>query len=343
VDRAFVGLHTFISGGSDSPLTAVLGQLAGASGELEELAGDQTGVKAKDYAANVVKSESGELPKALKEIRKILNKQEASSQLVLKNLFEKPLQSAWGTVLGSAYGYLNAQWQSQVYEPYKNTLEQNYPFTRRGPDAGLDDVANFFGPEGTFWKFAQAELQPFFQRDNYSRPLAWEGRGIGLSGAAQEAFRDAKQITTALAQSGSVQVKFGVRMFRPQDDKIDELHLIVGGHDEIYEVKRNPPPRDFDWPGPQPTSGAHLKVINKKGILGRDLLAEQKVEGLWGWFRLAEEWSPSRRSNAEYECTWKVKKDNKEYLLKCSLVSRSAINPFAPGFFNFRCPSQLNQ
>jgi type VI protein secretion system component VasK len=116
-------------------------------------------------------------------------------------------------------------------------------------------VANFFGPEGTFWKFSQAELQPFFRRDNYSAPLAWEGRGIGLSGAAQEAFRDAKQITTALAQSG-VQVKFAVRMQRPQDDKIDEIQLLVGGRPETYEVKKNPPPRDFDWPGPQPTSGA---------------------------------------------------------------------------------------
>jgi type VI protein secretion system component VasK len=72
------------------------------------------------------------------------------------------------------------------------------------------------------------------------------------------------------------------------------------------------------------------------------VLAEQKVEGLWGWFRLVEQWNPSRRSNAEYECAWKIKKDNKEYLLRCSLVSRSAVNPFAPGFFNFRCPSTLN-
>jgi type VI secretion system protein ImpL len=342
VDRAFVGLHTFISGGSESPLAAVLGQFAGASAELEELAGDPSGAKAKDYAAKVVQSESGELPKALKEIRKVLTKQDVAAQPVLKNLFDKPLQSAWGTVLGSAYGYLNAQWQSQVYEPYESTLQKNYPFNRRGPDAGLDDVANFFGPNGTFWKFAQAELQPFFRRDNYSTPLSWEGRGIGLSGAAQEAFRDAQQITTALAQSGSVQIKFGVRMLKPQDDKIDEIHLTVGGHPEIYEVKKNPPPRDFDWPGPQATSGAALKAVNKKGILGRDVLAEQKVEGLWGWFRLVEQWNPSRRSNAEYECMWKVRKDNKEYLLRCSLVSRSAVNPFAPGFFNFRCPAQLN-
>jgi type VI protein secretion system component VasK len=115
VDRAFVGLHTFISGGADSPLTAVLGQFAGAAGELEELAGDPTGMKAKDYAAKVVQSESGELPKALKEIRKILNKQDVPSQQVLKNLFDKPLQSAWGTVLGSAYGYLNSQRQCKVY------------------------------------------------------------------------------------------------------------------------------------------------------------------------------------------------------------------------------------
>jgi len=343
VDRAFIGLHAFISG-DNSPLTGALGFLAGASGELKDLAEDPT--KAKDYAARVVQSGAGELPTALKEISKILGRQpDAPSQQVLANLFETPLKAAWGTVLGGAYGYLNAQWRTQVYEPYAQTLEKNYPFNRRGPDAGLDDVAAFFAPDGTFWKFAQAELQPFFRPTNYSAPLTWDGRGIGLSGAAQEAFLRAKMITTALAQSGSVQVKFAVQMKRPSDNKIDEIQLTIGGHDETVDVKKNLQSKDFEWPGVrQPTSGASLKLLNRRGPLGRDVLAEQNVEGLWGWFKLLEQWNPSRRSNSEYECVWKIKNrsNNKEYEIRCSLFSRGTANPFASGFFNFRCPEQLN-
>lgn len=326
----------------DKELGALLGQLATISSDLQGIATDRSGVTAKDYTKNVLNG-SASLALAATEVRRLgARKKRPETREALTGLFNPPLNSVWETVRKEASAYLNTQWQKQVCESFSE-LAGAYPFNRSGADAQQPaDVAAFFGAGGPVDKFVQAELSPFFKTDSWEAHT-WQNKGIQLSGAAVGALRQAKAIGSAIGSEG--RFDFEVQVQRPEtQERIDFVHLEIGGDKKVYETKRPPVWVNYAWPGNVPAKGGHLTLWDDRGPLQSDeLIYEEKFDKPWGWFRLLSKGRLSQRSRSEYEVQWTgiSIKGKRQIKLSCYVRASGTTNPFAPGFFNFGCPAQL--
>ncbi len=325
-----------------SELNVLLGQLATISVDMQAIAGDHTGVTAKDYAKNVIAG-SASLAQAAAEVRKLsVKKSRTETREALAGLFNPPLNSVWETVRKETGGYLNEQWQKQVGEPFSE-LAGSYPFNRSGSDAQPDDVARFFGPGGPIDNFVKTELTPFFRTESWE-PLRWQNEGIRLSGDAVGALRQAKAIGAAI---GGGKFSFAVQMQRPlSEEKIDRVSLAIGGKEEIWETNRPAEFKSYNWPGDNPDGGALLRIWDHRPLRPLEQVCREceteRFDKPWGWFRLINRGRLSRRTSAEYEVIWTfMSKHGREIRLTSLIRASGTTNPFAPGFFNFGVPAQL--
>ncbi|MGH7496401.1 MAG: type VI secretion system membrane subunit TssM [bacterium] len=346
IDASFDQMHIFVAGAGNAPneLSGALGLLFGVAAELEQVATEASGMKAKDCAVKVV-AEAGALPQALIELRKMWRNKGGESRPVLVNLFETPLRLVWGTILGQSYNYLNTEWRSRVYAEF-GRLAPYYPFNNNGADASPKDVADFFSSQGPLWKFADQELKPFFRLDNFSQPLLWEGQGLALSSRTQEAFRRARDLGTAL---GSGTVSFEVQMqpakFKsPNDqDAFDKIRLMIGGRE--LDFRRDNPPKweGYTWPGNQASRGGTISILDERRFQPDEEVGKVGFEREWGWFRLLNAGKSTRINNVEYQYQWALTtKRRNELLVTFVLRASSGVNPFASRLLNFDCPQQLN-
>lgn len=91
----------------------------------------------------------------------------------------------WKVVLQSAHQHVNAEWRTQIYEPYMRGLAGRYPLKRSSHDElALFDFTEFFKPEGTIDKFYISYMKPFIN----TRGGSWTSRvidkySLGLSKA----------------------------------------------------------------------------------------------------------------------------------------------------------------
>ena len=349
VNPSLTQLHAFVTGagGAQSELATALVLMGGVSGDLENVAGDQSGSQAKDYTINLVKSSSGGLAEAVKGIRRMLIQKEPRTRQVLATLLESPITSSGGLIINQTYVYLNTLWRSQVYDKFNTSLSGSYPFKKGGPEAPPRDVADFFKEHGVLWGFAEQELQPFFRDASFSQPYSWEGKAFVLSSEAARALEHARALREGLLQGSRVNVSFGVKFEKPvTTESIDIINLSIGGGEKSYELDKPLGYENHAWPGDDDTKGATLKLIDKKPLGGRETVSERKFEGYWGWFKLLSEGRLAQKpgARAEYECQWLLKsRDNDDISLKCSIKASGNVNPFAPEFFaRFRCPPELN-
>ena len=339
VDRQFVGLHTFMQEkGGQSEYNTLLGQLSQVSVELEKLGGEPSR-SSREKAADVVQGR-GTIPQAMQVIRQTLMAKDPATREEIRQLFEGPVRFAWTAMAGDAQSYLNAQWQARVCEPFNSTLGRYFPFNKDArDDASAADIASYFQSQsGTFWAFYEEELKDLIRRDSW-QPFLWEGSGIAVSERTRRTFQQANTIAKSIAGSGGASFDFEMQAQLPSQDgiRIDKICLTIDGENECYQMGR---PRyvPFTVPGRQGPSGATLEIYERGS-----LLESKQGSGDWGWLRLLNQARITPRTPREYAVEWTFRGESRyRVVVKYSLQAKSANNPFAPGFFDFDCPRQLN-
>jgi len=344
--KAFESLHTMIGevaeSGSSKELDELYNQYAIIREAIDALVKEGS-QKAKEAAAKILLQEAGELPEALKAIRKTLNENNFDLE-ARQALFEQPIRNAWTAILAETQKSLNELWLHKVYEPFKEILAAYYPFNPQGKDASVQEVKRFFDPQGgLFWTFVGQELKPFINLDTLT-PNTWEGAGISISENAIEVLRRAEAIKQALFSTGGLRMSFRLQpelyeRISGSLPYIEQVCLTIEGKMDCYRMGGL---RwiDFSWPGLEPIHGASLKVYSRQGNF-----EPISYDGEWGWFRLLDLAVVAEETPREYQIYWLFgSKDANQLKIKYKLQASSAVHPFRQRkeFFNWNCPEKLN-
>lgn len=349
LNQEFESLHALSaedseSGGISNILQEILNQYANINLILESIMTDP-GAKAKDYASRILERGSGDLPEALKTIRRTLNVLDLTS---LNDLFEQPVKYTWIAILNEAQIYLNSLWQNKVYDPFQRKMAKYYPFNPRGQDALIEDVKNFFQPQGsTLWKFIEEELKPFVKLDSW-QTIKWEKHGIQLSSTTIKALLRAETFKKHLFSQGELRVRFWLQPLKYSKVTdhvpiIEQITLNIDGNEYPYRMG-GPRWREFSWPGLKGPPGVSLEIFSSEADFNR-----REYKGEWGWLRLIETAKIKQDKSSEllFILSWPFIQRGQtqvSVIINYELRASRKGDPFhdVVNFFSFRCPKRLN-
>ncbi|HEX5655542.1 MAG TPA: type VI secretion system membrane subunit TssM [Polyangiales bacterium] len=197
----------------------------------------------------------------------------------------------WPAVNGSSASAASALageqargWCSSVVLPHARTLRDRYPFARRGQDAALTDLADFYRPgTGTLWTYYGAVLQRDLPQTGADfEPRVGPGVGTHYTPELVRFLHRAQALSNALfpPRAETPRVDLEIRV-RPAPG-IAQVLLTVDG--QLVDF-HNGPERwiRVAWPGTSDRRGASLRVRGE----GIDETVVQ--DGEWGLFRLLEQ------------------------------------------------------
>ena len=270
-----------------------------ASMQATEIAAGQTGPDALSQARARLIAQAGSLPAPVGNVVTALA--DDTAQRVLgagSGLARKQAEQEFARIAGA--------FQEQVAAVCARGLAGHFPLSRGGADANIDDFAGFFGPGGSAQRYFDAYLKPWV--DSSRRPWRYRAApsvggagasssdGNGLSAqAAQEllrmlarggpdpdAFARIARIRSALWRHDGAAPGWGFDVSVPSmDPGLTMLRLQVDGQAMRYAhgpVQAWP----ARWPGPQPASGARLRLEPGDGAAA----IEYSAQGPWAWMHV---------------------------------------------------------
>jgi type VI secretion system protein ImpL len=336
VDREFQIIHV-LSSDEGGNLTNILGQYELLSGTLESLA-NEADARSAEYAANIIDQRSGEFPEAMRLIRNSLRGVDMQIQ---QKLFNLPVLLAWQVILSHAQKYLNNSWEKQVFDAYRLTLADHYPFNANSmSEAPVADMVRFFeGSNGILWEYVRSDLSKFFREDSWTSK-GWEGLGLNLSSEAKNALRKANEITVGLGlkSGGNFQLNFSLLPDLPSPSGIvEQVNLVIDGTGIEYRMGR-PRWEDISWPGYEGAAGARLEINTKQWAY-----TPMEFNSKWGWFRLLDKAKIDPISASNFTLNWTFSSETApKVTVKFKLRASSIYNPFGrANFFSINIPRRL--
>lgn len=309
ITASFNELHNFIYASPDksSPgkIAQCMQQYIIINGILESLKGDEEA--AKNYAAQILNKGAGEFPNSLREIQTALY----PGLITLRNIFEEPVRLSWQAVLKDAQQYLNNQWRTRVYDPFKRTLSNYYPFNPGGMDAPIEDFEEFFNPQsGIVWNFYKEEMKDFINEEPW-RIGKWEGAGIAVSNDMINFLTKADDIGESMFGNGVLNLSFQMKPVLPVSQTInnkkpivEQVYIYINGIESNYQMG-SPFYTDYSWPMSRGAAGAKLSAK----ITGIGTADELNFDGEWALFRLLDKAVIEKKSSREFQLIWNFKRE----------------------------------
>lgn len=265
------------------------------------------------------------------------------SLLVTAGQVPKPLDrwmkeiadESWKVTLGSGKGHLNQLWLSEVYTPFKSSLQGRYPFTKNAAsDASLVDFTEYFKPGGIEDAFFTKRLAAFVTKkgsDWSQRSL--NGRSMGISDKALDQMARADTIRKVFFRKNASkpEVEFSIKP-RRMDSSVRRFEMDMG--DLRLRYTHGPKlPKNLTWPAEgDSTIRMMFEDIN-------ETQRNKDFTGEWAFFRILDqsEIETTNQPNLFY-VTFDVEKRKIEYELKAD----SFLNPFRSSWVSqYECPQSL--
>ncbi|OUS09636.1 hypothetical protein A9Q89_12770 [Gammaproteobacteria bacterium 53_120_T64] len=250
----------------------------------------------------------------------------------MQHWLEQIADNSWRVLLSASSGYLNREWQQQVYKPYQNSLANRYPLAGdASEEASLADFSEFFGPDGIEHNFFKSYLASFIDTRKWQLRSV-DGRRLQISNQALEQLRRAHQVRKAY-YAKSEQLAFN---FRLQPSKLDggiKRFTLELGNGRLSYSHGPQLSKTLNWIG-----GEH----DRARLLFEDLNGDvhrASYDGDWAWLHLldAAQLRPGGRANST-KATFSVGSRKAQYLLSAS----SSAKPFNSQLLHgYRCPQRL--
>lgn len=240
--------------------------------------------------------------------------------------------NAWAIVMGKAKVHLNSVWRYQVYETYRNTLNDRYPMAKgRQTEASAVAFNEFFKPGGIQQAFIDEYVAPFV--DTYRwKQKSYGGVSIGLSRETLTQFRRADNIRRAWFAKGETA---GVE-FRITPDKLNSnvrLFSMEIGEQRLTYSHGPRIEKSLSWVAGE--SGRSRIIFED---LGERISADQ-FDGEWSLIHLLD--SATLRS-AVNPANKVMTLSEGGYDAQFSLTALTNTSPFDLGLLrNFSCPKTL--
>lgn len=256
---------------------------------------------------------------------------------LVQGLVGSVVAASTNSMMGGVRNQLNAAWQSDVVNVWRQSLAGRYPMVPGSQrDATLDDFGQFFGVGGVMDSYFRKYLQPYV--DTSARNWRWQpgaAQKLGISAGVLQTFQRAALIRDEFFRSGGLQpsVRFDLKPVS-MDATISQSQLDLDG--QLIGFDHGPSrPVAVQWPNPSSIGVVRLSVSPPvEG--GRSALT---LEGPWAWFRLLDQSeliggaSPDR-----FNLRVRLDRSSVAYELRAS----SAFNPFkSRAVAGFTLPERL--
>ena len=239
---------------------------------------------------------------------------------------------SWQIVMAKAKVHLDTVWRYQVYETYRNTLNDRFPMSAgRQTEASVVAFNDFFKPGGIQQAFVDEYVAPFV--DTYRWKLrSYGGVSIGLRSDTLAQFRRADNIRRAWFSKGETA---GVD-FRLTPDKLNSnvrLFTLEIGEQRISYSHGPRIEKPVSWTAGE--SGRSRLIFEDLG----ERVSSQQYDGDWSLIHLLDGASLRSAVNpAEKMMTLMVE----GYDVRYRLTALTNTNPFDLGLLrNFSCPQSL--
>jgi type VI secretion system protein ImpL len=214
---------------------------------------------------------------------------------VLRPLFTAAFAEVGGVLAQRAAAAIEAQWRSQVFEPWSARLAGRFPFADVEAEAAIADVARFLHPrDGPVAQFRARTLGALVTR--------------GAGGLVPQRFAGVQvrlrpEFLAALATFEGAAFEERLRFdLRPEPSpELSETVLVIDGRTLRY---RNEPQEwtSFTWPGAGSEFGASLQAVPLRGA-GETVAART---GRWGLVRLLGTATIRPLDRAVWQVTWRT-------------------------------------
>ncbi|KDM90348.1 type VI secretion system membrane subunit TssM [Photobacterium galatheae] len=243
---------------------------------------------------------------------------------------------AWHQVVAGSAGYLNKQWDEQVYQFYVAAIEGRFPFALQGRgEVNLNDFALFFKPQGRVEQFVDQFLKPFVYWDNGVLKLhEVDGETLPISSNSRQQLQRAQKLSkTFFGPTGQeLALKLSLKASSMSTD-VTEFQLREA--ESVFAYKHGPRVwREVDWP----TTGVD-GYLSANFYKGDNRVATQSYTGQWALFRaLFDGDSSATASRLVRKLNYKISENNivLDYTLRDSgqTLDKSL-------FTHFNLPKQL--
>ncbi|VAX32916.1 IcmF-related protein [hydrothermal vent metagenome] len=345
VSRKFKSLHQFMIPAPGSDEIPLIEQYVTEIGKAHAVVWgiihkEETGLEAKVVANEVLNRGENDLIQGARNTEKLLKRLSPASRTVLSPLFLEPFRMAAEVIMETAVLDLNRLWREEVYLPCRQNVMGRYPFSARGEDAAMDDVAAILQPDnGILWRFYEAEIKPFVEmkRNRFVPKKRRFGVSMPFSGHFLEGLQRARLISESLFEKGSQSPAFRFELYPIPSPGVSESIFVMDGK----QLKYRNEPQDwysFSWPGKAGPPGASLQIKSDETRQRRNF------DGRWGLFKLFDQGEVIQINSNRYKVAWRFKRrpDNTIVKIEYDLRAKSHKNPLRAGLLrNFACPEKV--
>ena len=347
LDAPLRDLRKLVDPGQDMTVSPLLDQylraVATVQGEAEKLAAAaDIGREAKNYAANILSGggAGSDLYKSWSATSSLLNSLDPRTRRVAARLLTDPMRHVWGSIMDQSRQGLQRDWKALVVGDYNSKLRGRFPFDRKGKDAALADLSDFFRPsDGAYWSFVQNELAPFIAEGRRSwTQKSWLDQSPGFNDDFLRSLARARTISDSLFRRGQDEPEVRFSVYPMPTRGLSEMSIEANGQNYRY---RNEPQewRPFRWPGGEDKVGAKIHGIAGKGAARGQL----EFDGVWGIFHLLEEAKTSRENGTEFLSSWDLRSaDGTPITVQFKIKADRENNVFDQNLFaGFNVPDSL--
>jgi len=344
VDKAFRELNVMLreSSKNPAPVNAVLLKISELQAFVNEIAlAPDPAKKSFEIAKSRYQNGTGN---AISSLQAFANKSPEPIQRWLNSLANE----TWKVILQAAHQHINAEWKTNVYQPYRQGLANRYPLkTSADDELALHDFVAFFKPGGTIDAFHQAYVKPFISTRNGWKNRAIDGHHLGLSQKTINQIRKALSIKNIYFRNNAEIPSLTFQLKPHTMAKTDARFILELGEKRIAYSHGPKLWKTLSWAG----DDEH----NRVRIIFEDLDEVQHsttFEGPWAWFRLLSQSTlvKTEKSNVylvTYSMTNTVKQTDApgtrvKHQITYQIKAKSVNNPFNNNLLSsFRCPETI--
>ena len=339
LERPFEDLRRFTTPGEKLAISELLNKyltaLAGLQGEFENLRTNNESAREAELVAATVLSGQGNntaVYQAKTVTVGLINGSRSRTRRVIEPIFMAPIKGSWRVIMGSAMGEIQSKWSSIVVAEYEDRIRGRFPFTDNGPDAAIEDVAEFFHPEdGVLWTFVRDHLGSYLYKHNGKwRQRSWMGLSAGFNKNFVYALNRSQRISSGLFKRGGMTPEMTFYLYPVPTKGISEITLESNG--QLYRYRNGPQEwRRFQWPGDSDSTGASITAISELN----NMRAEQTEHGMWGIFHLFRKARLVKERGTQYLSVWNMEAINgKPIRVSFKVKADRSNNLLQPGLFN---------
>ncbi|NOH85809.1 type VI secretion system membrane subunit TssM [Vibrio sp. 03-59-1] len=243
---------------------------------------------------------------------------------------------SWKQVVSGSVGYLNKQWDEQVYQFYAAAVEGRFPFSEQGRgEVDLNDFVQFFKPQGRIDQYVDTLLKPFVYWDNGTLKLnEVDGLTLPISAETRHQLRRARQLRQTFF--GPTGQELAIKLaFRPSSMSTSVTAYQIRESESVFSYRHGPRVwTELSWP-----STAVDGYLTTNFYQGENRVATRSYTGQWALFRALFD-GRSSKTSTRLVSKWDYKLNDNNIVIDYTLRdSNETLDK--PMFSEFSLPRKL--